>query len=66
MLEEDQDVLGMYPHLAELDPEGWQDRATFESHVASPHMKVWRAAGASLGITDRNLKIYEAGDPKSL
>lgn len=27
LLEQEQDVLGMYPLLAELDPEGWQDRA---------------------------------------
>ena len=26
LFEEEQDVLGMYPHLAELDPEDWQDR----------------------------------------
>ncbi len=27
LFEEEQDVLGMYPLLAELDPEDWQDRA---------------------------------------
>ena len=27
LVEEEQDVLGMYPLLAELDPEDWQDRA---------------------------------------
>jgi hypothetical protein len=27
LLEEEQDVLAMYPLLAELDPEDWQDRA---------------------------------------
>jgi hypothetical protein len=27
LLEEQQDVLGMYPLLAEIDPEEWQDRA---------------------------------------
>ena len=26
LLEEEQDVLAMYPLLAELDPEDWQDR----------------------------------------
>ena len=26
LFEEEQDVLGMYPHLAELHPEDWQDR----------------------------------------
>jgi len=25
LFEEEQDVLGMYPLLAEVDPEGWQD-----------------------------------------
>ena len=27
LFEEEHDVLGMYPLLAELDPEDWQDRA---------------------------------------
>ena len=27
LIDEEQDVLGMYPLLAELDPEDWQDRA---------------------------------------
>ncbi len=27
LFEEEQDVLAMYPHLAELDPEDWQDGA---------------------------------------
>jgi hypothetical protein len=27
LFEEEQDVLGMFPLLAELDPEDWQDRA---------------------------------------
>lgn len=27
LFEEEQDVLSMYPHLAGLDPEDWQDRA---------------------------------------
>jgi hypothetical protein len=27
LFEEEQDVLGMYPHLADLDPEDWRDRA---------------------------------------
>ena len=26
LVEEEQDVLGMYPLFAELDPEDWQDR----------------------------------------
>ncbi len=27
LFEEEQDVLGMYPLLAEIDPQDWQDRA---------------------------------------
>jgi hypothetical protein len=27
LFEEEEDVRGMYPLLAELDPKGWQDRA---------------------------------------
>jgi len=26
LIEEEQDVVGMYPLLSELDPEGWQNR----------------------------------------
>jgi len=27
LFEEEQDVLGMYPHLVELETQDWQDRA---------------------------------------
>jgi hypothetical protein len=40
LLEEEQDVLGMYPPLAELDPEGWQDRA--EQSTFLPGQPVFR------------------------
>lgn len=46
-------------HVKEL----WTDRAALEQHFASPHIAVWRAAWPDLGIHDRQLRIYEVGDP---
>ena len=46
--------------------EMWADQASLDRHFASAHMAEWRAAGAGLGIADRNLKIYEVGEPRSL
>jgi len=55
-----------------LDPglirvrEMWTDQAALDRHFASAHMAEWRAAGAGLGLADRNLSIYEVGEPRSL
>ena len=54
-----------------LDPglihisECWRDRAALKAHFESPHMAVWRAAIPGLGISDRNLRLYESdgGEP---
>jgi len=51
-----------------LDPtlihvvERWRDRAALKAHAASAHMAEWRAAGADLGLHDRDLKLYDADD----
>lgn len=51
-----------------LDPtlihvvERWRDREALKAHGVSPHMAEWRAAGAELGLYDRDLKLYEADD----
>ena len=51
-----------------LDPtlihvvERWRDREALKAHGASAHMAEWRAAGAELGLYDRDLKIYDADD----
>ena len=45
--------------------ERWRDRAALEAHFASKHMARWRAQFADLGITDRDLTLFEtdAGTP---
>ena len=42
----------------------WRDRDSLARHFASPHLATWRAAWPQLGFTDRNLLLYEVGDPE--
>lgn len=48
-----------------LDPglihviERWRDRDALKAHFTSPHMAEWRGVIPSLGITDRDLRLYE-------
>jgi quinol monooxygenase YgiN len=44
--------------------EVWSDRAALDAHFASLHIATWRASWRSLGIGERNLVLYEAGEPK--
>jgi len=44
----------------------WRDQAALAAHAQSDHMKVWRAAGASLGLSDRRLMAYEVASQRSL
>jgi len=44
--------------------EVWSDRAALDAHFASLHIATWRASWLSLGIGERNLVLYEAGEPK--
>lgn len=54
-----------------LDPglvritERWESREALAAHFRMPHMAEWRAAWPSLGITDRDLRLYEA-DPEPI
>ncbi len=54
-----------------LDPglihvkEMWRDQAVLDDHFASPHIATWRAAWCALGIGDRNLQVYEVGEPRA-
>tara|TARA_R110002051_G_scaffold73594_3_gene133761 strand:+ start:15677 stop:15973 length:297 start_codon:yes stop_codon:yes gene_type:complete len=54
-----------------LDPglvrvtERWESREALKAHFAAPHMAAWREEIASLGITDRSLRLYEA-DPEPI
>lgn len=55
-----------------LDPglirvsERWRDTAALAAHAASAHMAEWRAAGAALGVGERDLMLYEVADAKVL
>ncbi|ESY52535.1 MULTISPECIES: putative quinol monooxygenase [unclassified Mesorhizobium] len=49
-------------HVTEV----WSDRAALDAHFRSPHIADWRASWASLGIGERNLMLYEAGEPKPI
>ncbi|UVK50816.1 antibiotic biosynthesis monooxygenase [Mesorhizobium sp. AR02] len=43
--------------------EAWRDRAALDAHFRSPHIAEWRSSWPSLGIGERNLVLYEAGEP---
>ncbi|MFZ4746301.1 MAG: putative quinol monooxygenase [Sphingomonas sp.] len=39
--------------------ERWSGREALSAHFKAPHIAAWRSAWATLGITDRNLWLYE-------
>ena len=51
-----------------LDPatmhvaEQWQDRAALTEHFASAHMAEWRGVMGELGLTGRDLRVFEADE----
>lgn len=55
-----------------LDPglihitERWTSRAALDAHLQSAHIAAWRAHWPALGIGERNLFLYEAGEPEQL
>ena len=55
-----------------LDPglirvtEMWRDRECLKAHFQTQHMAAWRQVWPSLGIGERNLALYEAGDPEPI
>ncbi|TGT46182.1 putative quinol monooxygenase [Mesorhizobium sp. M8A.F.Ca.ET.165.01.1.1] len=55
-----QDVLD--PGLIRVT-EVWRDRPALDAHFRSPHIADWRASWLGLGIGERNLVLYEAGEP---
>lgn len=46
-------------HVKEL----WRDRGSLDNHFVSDHIGDWRSEWPKLGITDRNLMLYEVGAP---
>jgi quinol monooxygenase YgiN len=47
-------------HVKEM----WTDQDALDRHFASTHIAEWRAAWPSLGIGDRDLRVYEVGEPR--
>lgn len=48
-------------HVKEL----WRDQGALDLHFASQHITAWRSTWPSLGITDRNLRVYDVTQPRS-
>ena len=46
--------------------ERWTDREALDKHFHSAHIAVWRAAWPSIGIRERNLHLYEVGEPEPI
>ncbi|MGU3400221.1 putative quinol monooxygenase [Brucellaceae bacterium D45D] len=44
-------------HVKEI----WLDRAALDRHFSSAHIAAWRSTWPSLGIINRDLKLYEVG-----
>jgi len=46
------------PHVAHVF-EVWRDREALERHFKTPHIAQWRATWAAIGVSDRNLSLYD-------
>ena len=46
--------------------ECWRDEAALGAHLNAPHFHAWREAGPALGVSDRQLTIYEVASSKPL
>jgi quinol monooxygenase YgiN len=46
--------------------EVWRDQDALGEHARSAHMVAWRAAGASLGVSDRRIAAYEVASQRQL
>ncbi len=42
--------------------EKWRDRAALDAHFQATHMKVWAAERASLGLTERDITMFESDE----
>jgi quinol monooxygenase YgiN len=48
-------------HVKEL----WVDQLALDRHFATEHLADWRKAWPSLSIGERNLRVYEVGEPRT-
>jgi len=53
------------PGLVHID-EKWADQIAFDGHLRAPHVAEWRSVNGDFAITDRDLRIYDAGESRSL
>lgn len=55
-----------------LDPtivrvfEVWRDETCLKRHIEMPHLKAWRAAWGEIGLSDRDLTLYETKGSRKL
>ena len=42
--------------------EKWRDREALEAHFATPHMAEWRGVMGALGLSGRDLRIFESDE----
>jgi quinol monooxygenase YgiN len=55
-----------------LDPglihisESWTGRAALKAHFESPHMGEWRAAITEVGVSERNLRLFETDEGEAV
>ena len=55
-----------------LDPatihvaEQWRDRTAVTEHFATPHMAEWRGVMGGLGLTGRDLRVFEADEGEAI
>jgi quinol monooxygenase YgiN len=49
-------------HVAER----WTARDALERHFQQPHLAEWRSAWPELGLTDRQLFLYESSGPQAV
>ena len=49
-------------HIKEL----WRDQEALNRHFESEHIKVWRETWPIFGIGERNLKLYDLGEPRDV
>lgn len=46
--------------------ERWENWETLKAHGATPHMAAWRAVVKDIGVLDREVIAYEAGESRAI